>query len=229
MRFSAYILGTLLFITSVAEASVSRDVRSGFEEAVRSLVDTDAVVEFSNWNVPQRDVMRRARTVRSVELLGRSRPYGQVTGRARLQMRNGQQRQIFVTATVDVQVPVWVTTQRIARNESLNSMNLSVEHRPMGRIPANAIRADQSIEDLVSARPLSPGRVLTDRTATTPVLVQRGEDVSVVVQVGNVMIRTHGEALQSGRQGDRVSIRLNSSRRTLRGRVDGSNRVRIVQ
>ena len=46
MRFSSYILGTLFLLTSGAEASVSRDVRSGFEEAVRNLVDADAVVEF---------------------------------------------------------------------------------------------------------------------------------------------------------------------------------------
>ena len=217
----------ILLLAVDATADVRADVRTRLSIALENAVDDgSADIRIKGWKASQRSVLRKARRVMSVDLLSGERPYGQVTARARLVLRDGTEKSIFVQANVEVDVPVWVVERRTGRGAPLAGCSVRAEKRPLQGLPSGAIRATTSLTGRLAARTLTRGSVLTRGATTTPVLVRRGDSVNVTANVGGVRVRTRATAMGSGRMGQRINVRL-ASRRVLSGRVDGTNKVAV--
>lgn len=211
-----------------ATADVRKRISAGLLQSVRAAIaDSTVAVRIRTWKAAQPALLRRATRLERVELVGRSRPYGNVTARVWLRMRDGRQQAAFVTARVEAKVGVWVANRRIERGAPLGPDNLRAETRSLSRIPRGALRASQSLGERVASRPLAAGLVLTGLSAKTPLLIERGAQVAVAVRVGGVLIRARGKALMSGRLGEQVRVRVDGSRKVLAGRVDGYGKVSI--
>jgi flagella basal body P-ring formation protein FlgA len=77
-------------------------------------------------------------------------------------------------------------------------------------------------------RPLRPGQVLRQADLMKPELVTRNEMVTLVYQVPGISLTFRGRALESGAEGDVVSVANLQSKRTIHGTVTGQGLVTVT-
>jgi flagella basal body P-ring formation protein FlgA len=156
---------------------------------------------------------------------GGSRPW---TGRQQLvisfQAAKGAV-QFPVTADVAPAVaPVVVAVQPIARGAIITASD--VELQMLESVPgATSRRAPvTSIEQLIgmeARQPIAGGDVVFTDKVQAPVLVKRGEIITVVSQVGSIRVTTTARARQDGSHGELVQLESIETRETYDGRVTG--------
>jgi len=209
---------------------LNQDIESQLHRVIgEALSGQDARIVIRDWRLRQPELLDQALSVQELEIVRGDRAVGLVNLRVHLKMNEGKNVTTTLLAEVEAKVPVWVVARRMGRGAPLNSVNVQVQERPLSRLGRNAVRATESLMGKVSARPLSPGMILSHSAVTTPLLVTKGQDVLVSVHVGAVRVRTRGEAMGSGRRGDHVSVRLHGSSRVLRVEIVGRNQASVIR
>lgn len=121
---------------------------------------------------------------------------------------------------------VWAARQPIAIGASFDPAALEVRRvdalRERDLVPVAT--GDRSY---VFARGVSPGRLLTWRDMTRRPLVKKGELVEVSAVDGGLAVTMKALAMESGAQGDTVTVRNPVSRRDFAALVVEENRVQV--
>lgn len=79
----------------------------------------------------------------------------------------------------------------------------------------------QAVIGLILRRAVRPGQVLRKQMLIAPLLVRRGEVVTIVATSGTVMASMAGEALDAGRSGAIIRVRNVATGKVIRARVTG--------
>jgi flagellar basal body P-ring formation protein FlgA len=121
---------------------------------------------------------------------------------------------------------VWAARQPLALGATFDPALLDVRRvdafRERDGLPALA--GDRSY---VLARAVSAGRLLTWHDVARRPLVRKGETVEVSATQGQLLITLKGLAMESGAQGDTVTIRNPDSRKDFSATVIDENRVQV--
>jgi flagella basal body P-ring formation protein FlgA len=148
----------------------------------------------------------------------------------------GQQRFVisFNTARGDVQIPVYaevvnesaqvaVAIRPIARGELITAADF--EMRSLESAPAIGRRqVIESLEQLVgmeARQAIQMGDVILADHVQAPLLVKRGEEITVVSQSGGIRVRTTARARQDGSRGQLVQVESLESKERYDVRVVG--------
>jgi len=115
-----------------------------------------------------------------------------------------------------------VLVTNLDRGESVREGAFKLEER---EVAPNLIIADPAtlLGRTTKAR-LAPGRVLEARDVESPVVVSRGDVVTVECLSGGILLKTYGRARGSGREGDIVSFEPLRKGRTFEARIAGPGR-----
>lgn len=234
-RAAALRLATLLVLVAPpAYARVDAPVEAAFREAVLGLLgeaseSAELRITTLTWSDPK--LGRNANKLVAFELMPAGRAAGRYTARVDVSVA-GRVHSTFVLADVDVLVPVWVTTGRIPSGASLSGASLSgqvaLEARSLKALPAQVLRDTDALEQRVAARSLPAGTVLTSLSAVAPLVVARGDSVSIAVSVGDVVVKARGQALEAGRLGQFIRV-TGPSRSTIDARVSGPGQVEVLR
>jgi flagella basal body P-ring formation protein FlgA len=138
----------------------------------------------------------------------------------------GWRYEYVVRARVSAMVVVASTS--IAANETLSNAQVTLERRDISGI-ADPITNPQEIIGQNSRRMLRPGDILRSGQLSSPVLVRRGDAVTMVARRDGIEVSTAGEALDAGAQGAIVRVRNVGSGQVMRMRVAGAGTVEPVE
>lgn len=136
---------------------------------------------------------------------------------------------LYIPVTVRVYREVVVADRALARGTILTASDLRLEERDS--LSANGPVLER-IEDAVGQglrRPVAPNTLLGPAALESPVLVRRGDRVTVSVRSGGITVSTHAEALRDGRRGERIMARNLQSRRTIELTVTGPGQGEILR
>lgn len=141
-------------------------------------------------------------------------------GRVNVGVRCGEtQRQVrYLQAQVDVIGGYAVTTQDIPRGATITSAMIGLQQGNLSDLSARAITDPQAIIGKVARRPLRSGSPLQPHDLQAPLLVERGQRVSVIAQGDAFRVSREGEAMDNGAEGERVRVRF-GSREIIEARV----------
>jgi flagella basal body P-ring formation protein FlgA len=157
------------------------------------------------------------------------------TGRQRFEISfttpNGAAKFPIYAQITPPPMPVVVALQPIARGEILTADN--VDLRDVGYVPkANERRvAIDSIDRLIGmeARQQIPaGTIVFTDSVQSPVVVKRGELITVSSQVSGIRVRTTAKALQDRSRGDVVQVESLQTKEKFDARVIGPGKAVIV-
>jgi len=134
-----------------------------------------------------------------------------------------------------VSVPVRVAligTARVAREDvraqrPLDGEAVEVREVDLAGLPSAPFPAQVTIDGMRLRRPLLAGQVLTAAHLEPLPAVTRGQRVRLRTRSGSIALETSAEAMQDGRPGDPVLIRVHAGTRPLVGRVTGPNQVEL--
>jgi flagellar basal body P-ring formation protein FlgA len=119
-----------------------------------------------------------------------------------------------------------VLTRDVERTELLKASDIVVERRPRANVGTDAAVRDQAV-GMQMRHPMRAGRPLRVADLVRPDLVQRDQTVSIIYQTAGIYLTTRGKALDSGTEGDVVSVVNAHSKRTITGVVTGRGQVTI--
>ncbi|AWM02277.2 flagellar basal body P-ring formation chaperone FlgA [Bradyrhizobium amphicarpaeae] len=123
-------------------------------------------------------------------------------------------------------VEVAVLTRDIDRLDLLKSSDIVLERRPKAEVTGEPASRDRSI-GMQLRRPMRAGTPLRAADMVKPDLVVRDQSVTIIYKVPGLYLTSRGKAIESGAEGDTVSVLNVQSKRTLTGTVTGRGQVTI--
>ena len=122
---------------------------------------------------------------------------------------------------------VAVLTRNVDRNEVLKSADIVIERRPKAEIGGDAATRAQAV-GMQMRRQIRAGQVLKLADLGKPDLVQRDDGVTLIYETTGLYLTMRGKALESGTEGDTISVLNLQSKRAVSGVIIGRGQVAIV-
>jgi flagella basal body P-ring formation protein FlgA len=119
---------------------------------------------------------------------------------------------------------VAVASAPVAANEALTDAQVTIERRDISNI-ADPITTPEEVIGQMSRRMLRPGDILRSGQLSSPVMVKRGDAVTMIARRDGIEVSTAGEALDGGARGAMVRVRNANSGQVVRMRVAGPGMV----
>ena len=129
-----------------------------------------------------------------------------------------------LTETFEAAVPA----RPIAQGEVLKVSDVIVTRRPKAEFAAGAFTYPEQVVGLVARRSLPAGRALRSADLQKQELVARNENVTITYEVPGIVLTMRGQALESGAQGDLISVLNVQSKKTIHAIIIGPGRVTVA-
>lgn len=121
---------------------------------------------------------------------------------------------VHVPVRLTLRQPMVVLKKGVARGEPLSAADLGVEVREVGN--AQGYFSDVSqVAGKILKRPLAAGSIVQPDLLGSPLLVRRGELVTLLGRSGAMEIRTQGKALGDGGAGQAIQVQNTASGRVI--------------
>lgn len=124
-----------------------------------------------------------------------------------------------------VSMVVYATTP-IEAGQLIRAAQLELR-RYVGTPPSTALLSLEAAAGQQARRAIRPDAMLSTSSLRPPLLVRRGETVSVYARTGGVTVRTFATAKQDGALGDLIQVESTASRQGFAARVSGSRELEV--
>ena len=122
-------------------------------------------------------------------------------------------------------VDVVTVLRPIDRGAVLKNGDVSIERRARADTGRDVIAEPSQAIGMAARAALQPGRPLRAADLMKPELVARNETVTLIFEIPGILLTVRGKALESGAEGDAISVLNEQSKRTVQGVVVGPGRV----
>jgi flagella basal body P-ring formation protein FlgA len=126
-----------------------------------------------------------------------------------------------VNAEVSQPMPVVVTTKAIGRGDAIRPTDVRLQPQPAGADKTEPFRALEDVAGAQAVQEIPAGTVLQRSLVCAPLLVRRGEMVTVYSRAAGIRIRLTARAREDGSLGDLVNVESLLDRKTYSARVCG--------
>jgi flagella basal body P-ring formation protein FlgA len=120
----------------------------------------------------------------------------------------------------------WVVRMPIKAGDDFDSSRLDTQRSDVLR-DRDLVPADIQGRDYIFARSVEVGRMLTWHDVGRHPLVRKGEVVVVTASEGELIVSVKALALESGAQGDTISVRNTESQKVFSALVTDENHVQV--
>lgn len=120
-----------------------------------------------------------------------------------------------------------VLTRSVERNDVLKASDVVTERRPKAEVGSDATIRSQAV-GMQMRKQLRAGQALRAVDLAKPDLVQRDDNVTLIYESAGLYLTVRGKAVESGTEGDTVSVLNLQSKRTVSGIVVGRDQVAIA-
>ena len=134
---------------------------------------------------------------------------------------------IYVRGTVNAYTDVPVLTQSMPRGEIVSAADIAIEKVEIRSDFEHIIVDKVDIIGKQAKRALRAGQPLRFSQLMHPILIERGQEVTLVSGLAGVQVRMQGKALASGAAGDRILVANERSGRRLEGVINTNGTVTV--
>ena len=144
----------------------------------------------------------------------------ELPGNARAQWR--------YTGTAVETIEAAVTTRPLQRGDVIKAGDIVIERRPKNEFSSEPPALAGHVVGQAARRVVRAGQPLRSADVMKPEVVLKNETVTLTYEVPGIVLTMRGKALESGAEGDLVSVLNIHSKRTIQGVVTGPGRVAIL-
>ncbi|MEI6231517.1 MAG: flagellar basal body P-ring formation chaperone FlgA [Planctomycetota bacterium] len=152
---------------------------------------------------------------------------GVMSVRVRLIQESCKVAEALVTVKLRIFGPVTCTTDSVRAGDLLTERNVATVQREMTAGNATNSISFTAAVGLRARTDLEPGQAVTRSSVVEPLLIRRGETVSLRVRSGALIISAHGEAKNDAARGELVRIQCPQSDGDIQARATGVREARI--
>ncbi len=128
---------------------------------------------------------------------------------------------VNVTSQADVSVLLLVARHTLERDQSLGADDVHTRRQSVSKHRQGIYGRVADIEGLSAKRRIRAGQVLSPPLLGAPLLVRRGQMVTIVATHDGIEAATQGEALSNGSAGEIIRVRNQSSEKVIETQVTG--------
>lgn len=134
---------------------------------------------------------------------------------------------IYVPVAVETEAPVLVLRRALARRARVEALDVELQTRRLPGIASNFVNDMSALSGRRLRRALPAGTPLTTDVLDRDVLVQRGQQVTLVAASGGIEIRAQGKALSDGSAHDRIRVQNMNSLKIVEGVIEKAGTIRV--
>lgn len=206
------------FARLIAAETLRRISRTDGETSLEDLrVAFDAPVE------PRRADLRAAEPVRLVSY-SHNPQNGRFDALFHVARGDGDDR-LHLRGEVVETVRVVTLTRALARGDVAGRDDVVIDRQPRRQVGALRATDPEQIVGLAARRSLRAGQPVSPGDFTRPLVVARGDSVTIVFETSSLTVTARGQALGSGALGDLVDVLNPQSKRTVHATVAGPGKV----
>jgi flagella basal body P-ring formation protein FlgA len=138
------------------------------------------------------------------------------------------EKQMYGTAYIEVLLEVVTLTRPIAKDELIEAGDIRLKRVNLAQIPRGVITNAEEVIGRRAKRPLQMNAMIRTYEIETLSLMQRGDQVIILVESPLLKITAMGEALERGNRGETIRVRNLSSQKELRAVVVDGKTVRVT-
>lgn len=127
---------------------------------------------------------------------------------------------LIIAGRVQAFVPVVATTERMSRGTVIQQEQIQTRIKNIAELTDPYLRPDKVIGKRLK-RTVDINHIITESDLDLPILVQRRQVVTMILQKGLLQISTKGLSSQKGRMGDVIMVKNMKSRREIPCRIIG--------
>lgn len=151
------------------------------------------------------------------------RRMGHVSLRAIVRVDGKIERRVVLSAWVDRFEKVVCTVRPLERHAILAAEDLTLERRNISKLPASVLKAVEGVAGRRLKHRLKVGSVVLANTIEEPPLITKGDRVTIIAELPNLVVTAVGIAQDKGSSGDQIRVRNCMSKKEIIARVvDGS-------
>lgn len=132
---------------------------------------------------------------------------------------------IYVPVKVDVFAQVAVASRNLSRGKSLSADDIRFARVNVAQSGPGYFEVPDDLIGMELKRSLRAGETLSRSMIRPPMVVKRGDAVSLEASIAGIQVVTMGEALANGHVGQRIRVRNARSRRIIDAEIIGPGRV----
>ncbi|MEQ8515406.1 MAG: flagellar basal body P-ring formation chaperone FlgA [Chromatocurvus sp.] len=134
---------------------------------------------------------------------------------------------LYVRTEVSAQLTLPVLTRTVPRGAIIADNDLEMVSRAISKDPGALILDPEAIIGLETRRALPAGSTLHHNQLVAPVLVERGQNVTLVAGSHGLQVRMQGKAMANAAAGERLMVTNQRSGRRVEGVVNPDGTVHI--
>jgi flagellar basal body P-ring formation protein FlgA len=144
------------------------------------------------------------------------------------ELASGTQGSWRYTGTAMETIETAVPTRALARGDVVKASDFSIERRPKSEFVSEPPAQPAEITGYAARRAVRAGQPLRAADLMKAEIVQRNDTVTLHYEVPGIILSMRGKALDSGAEGDTVSVLNVQSKRTIQGVVTAPGHVTVM-
>jgi len=139
----------------------------------------------------------------------------------------GDVRRVWGAAILTVSIPV--PTRRVEPGEILTVHDLQLLEMPWARLSSFAVTDQVDLVGMQVRRALLAGRAVARKSVSPPLVVTRGEKVTIELRYGGLSLTARGRALSDAYLGQDIRVVNLSSNKAINAVATADGRVEVIQ
>jgi flagella basal body P-ring formation protein FlgA len=121
-----------------------------------------------------------------------------------------------------------VASRNLSRGDVIDRSDISIETINVSQLRQGYLETAANIMGQELRRPVTKGEVFRSAILDAPMVIKRGDEVSIEMQVGSISVTSSGTAMANGRVGQRIRIRNSQSDRMVSAEVVSAGKVKTA-
>lgn len=134
---------------------------------------------------------------------------------------------LVLAADIEVWQKVVVLRNHLTRGEIIGKQHVALQPRNLANLSRGYITSLRDVLGNVSKRSLRAGAALNRSMINLPLIMQRGQTITLRVNKPGISVNMKGIALKKGRLGDKIKVKNSRSEKVLFGTIISSDTVLI--
>lgn len=196
---------------------LNQEIDSFLSHHYESEKNHQLTIKLGNWD--RRLRLTACKQAIDLSLQDSAAPGGNVTVNCRCPDTNGWS--VHLPAQVDIYQSVAVANETIPRGKLIQTKDLAFEIKNISLLPEKSFTDPSAITGKAAKRLISKGDSIRPSLLDQPKQVNRGEQVRIVSNSGNVAVVMQGIAMSDGKMGQRIRVKNAHSERIISAKVNG--------
>jgi len=142
--------------------------------------------------------------------------------------QSNQPWSVYVPVTISAETEVLVANNHLPRGHIITANDLSFEVRRLKSNSRGFMHEPEMAVGKALKRPASIGDTIMRHNLTRPLVIKRGDQVTLEASAGAITVVASGVAMSNGHIGEQIKVKNTSSKRIVNARIVNQGTVRVT-